>query len=202
MTGGPRAIPHEARGPSYRVRMTTMYAALLRGINVGGAKKVPMAELRTLLGELGHGAVRTYLNSGNAVFSSENDDTDALAAGLERAIAKRFGFEVACIVRTGSYLKAVADACPFPAEELEGKQLHATFFSGPAEPERFAGIDPKAFAPEEFRLGDQVLYLYAPDGLGRSKLAEALNKPSVLKGIDATSRNWNTVKALVEMTHG
>ncbi|MBD0747913.1 DUF1697 domain-containing protein [Streptomyces sp. CBMA152] len=180
--------------------MTTMYAALLRGINVGGAKKVPMAELRALLGELGHGAVRTYLNSGNAVFSSESDDTDALAADLERAIAKHFGFEVACIVRTGSYLKAVLDACPFPAEELEGKQLHVTFFSGPAEPDRFEAIDPKAFAPEEFRLGDQVLYLYAPDGLGRSKLAEALSKPSRLKGIDATSRNWNTLKALVEMT--
>lgn len=200
MNDGFRAIPHEARGPSYCVDMTTMYAALLRGINVGGNKKVPMAELRALLTELGHGSVRTYLNSGNAVFSSDSHDPDALAADLERAIEKHFGFRVACMVRTGAYLKAVVDACPFPADELEGKQLHATFFSGPADPERFAGIDIKAFLPDTFRLGDRVLYLYAPDGIGRSKLAEALAKPALLKGIDATARNWNTVKALVEMT--
>ncbi|MFC0845468.1 DUF1697 domain-containing protein [Streptomyces noboritoensis] len=180
--------------------MTTMYAALLRGINVGGNKKVPMAELRALLTELGHGSVRTYLNSGNAVFSSDSDDPDALAADLERAIEKHFGFRVACMVRTGAYLKAVVDACPFPADELEGKQLHATFFSGPVDPERFTGIETKAFLPDTFRLGDRVLYLYAPDGIGRSKLAEALAKPALLKGIEATARNWNTVKALVEMT--
>ncbi|MFD9796194.1 DUF1697 domain-containing protein [Streptomyces sp. NPDC059070] len=179
--------------------MTTTYAALLRGINVGGAKKVPMAELRTLLTDLGHGAVRTHLNSGNAVFASESDDPDALAADLERAIEAHFGFSVACMVRDGAYLRAVADACPFPADELEGKQLHATFFSAPVTAARFAGIGAEGFLPEEFRLGDRVLYLYAPDGLGRSKLAEALSRPAVLKGVDATSRNWNTVKALVEL---
>ncbi|WP_344079323.1 DUF1697 domain-containing protein [Streptomyces crystallinus] len=180
--------------------MTTMYAALLRGINVGGTKKVPMAELRALLTELGHGSVRTYLNSGNAVFSSDSPDPDALAGDLERAIEKHFGFRVACMVRTGGYLQAVVDACPFPADELEGRQLHATFFSQPVDPERFAGLDPKAFLPDAFRLGDRVLYLYAPDGIGRSKLAEALAKPALLKGVEATARNWNTVKALVEMT--
>lgn len=202
MKVGSRAIPHEARGPSYCVDMTTMYAALLRGINVGGTKKVPMAELRALLTELGHGSVRTYLNSGNAVFSSDSHDPDALAAALEGAIGKHFGFQVACLVRTGAYLRAVVDACPFPADELEGRQLHATFFSGPVDPERFAGIDTKAFLPDAFRLGDRVLYLYAPDGIGRSKLAEALAKPALLKGVEATARNWNTVKALVEMTGG
>lgn len=100
----------------------TMYAALLRGINVSGHKKVPMAELRTLLTELGHGDVRTHLQSGNAVFSSASDDENALAAELERAIEKRFGFPVPCLVRDGGYLAAVAAACPFPAAELEGKR--------------------------------------------------------------------------------
>ncbi|GAA4117812.1 MULTISPECIES: DUF1697 domain-containing protein [Streptomyces] len=181
--------------------MTTTYAALLRGINVGGKKKVPMAELRNILEELGHGQVRTYLNSGNAVFTSASRDPDALAAELAAAIEERFGFEVACMVRTGPYLRSVLDACPFPAEELAGKQLHATFFAGPpVTAERFASIDASAYLPEEFRLGDQVLYLYAPDGLGTSQLAAALSRPGLLKGVDATSRNWNTVKALVEMT--
>ncbi|MFD4620810.1 DUF1697 domain-containing protein [Streptomyces sp. NPDC058475] len=180
--------------------MTTRYAALLRGINVGGAKKVPMAELRTLMEGLGYGDVRTYLQSGNAVFCADHGDEDSLAAELAGAIEKHFGFTVGVLVRDHAYLTAVREACPFPAAELEGKQLHATYFSGPVDAERFASVDPAAFLPEEFRLGDRVLYLYAPDGLGRSKLAEALSRPRLLKGVTATSRNWNTVVKLEELT--
>ncbi|MFI6490923.1 DUF1697 domain-containing protein [Streptomyces sp. NPDC050564] len=180
--------------------MTTTYAALLRGINVGGAKKVPMAELRTLMEGLGLADVRTYLQSGNAVFSSDHGDEESLAAELAQAIEKHFGFTVGVLVRDHAYLKAVREACPFPAADLEAKQLHATYFSGPVDAERFASVDQSAFLPEEFRLGDRVLYLYAPDGLGRSKLAETLSKPRLLKGITATSRNWNTVVKLEEMT--
>lgn len=109
--------------------MTKKYAALLRGINVGGNKKVPMAELRSLLEGLGHGDVQTYLQSGNAVFSSAQQDPAVLTRELEAAIEDRFGFRVACLVLDGAYLRAVAEACPFPAAELEGKQLHATFCS-------------------------------------------------------------------------
>ncbi|SES46453.1 Uncharacterized conserved protein, DUF1697 family [Streptomyces sp. yr375] len=180
--------------------MTTTYAALLRGINVGGNKKVPMAELRTLLSGLGLGDVRTYLQSGQAVFSSGHGDEESLAAEIGAAIEKHFGFGVDVIVRDHAFLKAVADNCPFPAAELEGKQLHVTYFSGPVDEERYAGIDRDAQLPEEFRLGDRVLYLYVPDGLGRSKLAEQLAKPRVTKGLIATTRNWNTVVKLVEMT--
>ncbi|MES9557553.1 MULTISPECIES: DUF1697 domain-containing protein [unclassified Streptomyces] len=178
----------------------TMYAALLRGINVSGHKRVPMAELRALLTELGHGDVRTHLQSGNAVFSSASDDENALAAELERAIEQRFGFPVPCLVRDGAYLAAVAAACPFPAAELEGKQLHITYYDRPVDAGRFARIDPAAYLPEAFSLGDRALYLYAPDGLGRSKLAEALSRSSVTKDTVATSRNWNTVARLVELT--
>ncbi|MEV0786425.1 DUF1697 domain-containing protein [Streptomyces sp. NPDC050423] len=180
----------------------TMYAALLRGINVSGHRKVPMAELRTLFTGLGHGDVRTHLQSGNAVFSSESDDENALAAGLERAIAEQFGFDVPCLVRDGGYLAAVAAACPFPAAELEAKQLHVTYFDRPVDAARFAPLDAAAFLPEEFRLGDRTLYLYAPDGLGRSRLGAALARPSLNKGLTGTSRNWNTVTRLVEMTGG
>ncbi|MEV0975591.1 DUF1697 domain-containing protein [Streptomyces sp. NPDC049915] len=180
----------------------TMYAALLRGINVGGSRKLPMADLRTLMTGLGLDDVRTYLQSGQAVFSSAHGDEDSLAADLTAAIEGQFGFRVDVIVRDHAYLRAVADACPFPAAELEGKQLHVTYFSEQVGPERFAEIDPAAYAPEEFRLGDRALYLYAPDGLGRSKLAEALSRPRVNKGVIATSRNWNTVVKLVELTGG
>ncbi|WP_046504753.1 DUF1697 domain-containing protein [Streptomyces odonnellii] len=209
--------------------MTTTYAALLRGINVSGHKRVPMAELRDVLSGLGHRDVRTYLQSGNAVFTTDatgsgdsgdssgsggstgsSDSTgsggsaheSALAAGLEQAIEERFGFRVDCLVRDAAYLRAVAEECPFPAATLEGRQLHATYFSEPVDPGRLASLDPAGYLPEEFRLGDRVLYLYAPNGVGRSKLAEALARPALFKGITATSRNWNTVLKLVELTRG
>lgn len=180
--------------------MTTTYAALLRGINVGGAKKVPMAELRAVMEGLGHGGVRTYLQSGQAVFTSGHGDADSLAAELTAAIEKHFGFSVDVIVRDHAYLAAVADDCPFPAADLEAKQLHVTYLSAPVDADRFAALDQPAFLPEEFRLGDRALYLYVPDGLGRSKLAEQLAKPRLTKGLIATTRNWNTVVKLVEMT--
>ncbi|MGW0561821.1 DUF1697 domain-containing protein [Streptomyces sp. NPDC003016] len=187
--------------------MTTTYAALLCGINVSGHKKVPMVQLRALLAELGHRDVRTYLQSGNAVFTTDAYDADdaeeaeaSLAADLEKAMEQHFGFTVDCLVRSGAYLKAVADACPFPAAELEGRQLHVTYFSHQVGPERLAPVDPAAYLPEEFRLGDRALYLYAPDGLGRSGLAGALASLALLKGVTATTRNWNTVAELVETT--
>jgi uncharacterized protein (DUF1697 family) len=196
--------------------MTTTYAALLGAVNVGG-RRVPMAELRDVLRGLGHTDVRTYLASGNAVFAGGGDGDDggdggggggrddgaldAIAATIEAALKDRFGFEVPCLVRTGGYLRAVLDACPFPADELAGKQLHAIFYSAPVAADRFAGIDRQAFLPEEFALGDRVLYLHAPGGVGRSPLSAALSKcAGRLKDIRGTGRNWNTVKALAEMT--
>ncbi|MEW1695920.1 DUF1697 domain-containing protein [Streptomyces sp. NPDC091278] len=189
--------------------MTQTYALLLRGINVSGRRKVPMADLRSCLEGLGHRDVRTYLQSGNAVFttaapaaSSAAASDEALASEIEDAVEHRFGFRVDCLVRGGAYLAAVAAACPFPAAELEGKQLHALYLSESADPGRFAGIDREAHLPEEFALGDRVLYLYAPEGLGNSKLGEAVSRASVVKGLVVTGRNWNTVRKLVEMTGG
>ncbi|MGW0736031.1 DUF1697 domain-containing protein [Streptomyces sp. NPDC002851] len=178
----------------------TRYAALLRGINVGGHRKVPMADLRELLTGLGHGDVRTHLQSGNAVFTSGSGDEDALAAELGKAIEDRFGFAVDCLVRNGAYLQAVVDDCPFPASSLEPKQLHVTYYSELVGPERFDSVERAAYAPEDFALGDRVLYLYAPDGLGRSRLAEVLARPGLVKGLVATTRNWNTATKLAELT--
>ncbi|MER6692461.1 DUF1697 domain-containing protein [Streptomyces minutiscleroticus] len=183
--------------------MTTTYGALLRGVNVGGRRKVPMAGLREVLRGLGHGGVRTHLQSGNAVFTTGRDDgEEALAAELAGAVGERFGFAVDVLVRDHTYLASVVDDCPFPAAELEGRQLHAVYFSGSVGPERFASLDRESFLPEEFRLGDRVLYLYAPDGLGRSKLADALSRPRLLRNTVATTRNWNTAVKLAELTRG
>ncbi|MEU4830656.1 DUF1697 domain-containing protein [Streptosporangium sp. NPDC023615] len=179
---------------------TKAYAALLRGVNVSGHKRVPMAELRALLTELGHGGVRTHLQSGNAVFTTAVDDEQALAARLEQAVEERFGFAVDVLVRDHAYLKAVVDTCPFPAASLEGRQLHVTYFSEPVTASRLASLDAARYLPEELRLGDRALYLYLPDGIGRSKLAEALARSAPADGVVATTRNWNTVVKLVELT--
>ncbi|MEV0178640.1 DUF1697 domain-containing protein [Streptomyces sp. NPDC050625] len=176
------------------------YAALLRGINVGGTRKLPMAELRQLMEGLGHQGVRTHLQSGQAVFGAVRGDEESLAAELTEAIEKHFGFTVDVIVRDHDYLAAVAGACPFPAAELQGKELHVTYFSAPVTAERFADIDAVAHLPEEFRLGDRALYLYVPAGLGQSRLAAVLSRPRITKGLIATTRNWNTVVKLVELT--
>ncbi|WP_435973455.1 DUF1697 domain-containing protein [Streptomyces sp. Qhu_M48] len=181
--------------------MTQTYALLLRGINVGGHRKVPMPELRSVLEGLGHRHVRTYLQSGNAVFTTDSAaGEDGLTAEVEDAIESHFGFRVDCLVRDGDYLAAVAGACPFPAADLDGKQLHAFYLSGPADPARLAGIDQEAFHPEAFALGDRVLYLHVPEGLGRSRLGDVVSRPSVFEGLVVTARNWNTVRKLVEMT--
>lgn len=187
--------------------MATRYAALLSAVNVG-KRKVPMTQLRELLTGLGYSDVQTYLASGNAVFTvgagegvGQDEGELAASARIEAALEEEFGFAVPCLVRDGAYLAAVIKACPFPAEDVAGKHLHATFYSTEISDERYADIDREAFKPEEFRIGDRVMYLHLPDGIGRSALATALSRPaSRLKGITATGRNWNTVKALAAMT--
>ena len=179
----------------------TRYAALLSAINVG-KRRIAMEDLRQVLGDLGYEDVRTYLASGNAVFTATGgDDEDAIAAKISVALKDRFGFEVPCLVRGNAYLYAVLDACPFPADEIAGTHLHAIFYSVEGAAERYADFGQAAFLPEEFRFGDRVMYLHVPNGLGRSPLAVALSKPAGrMKGIEATGRNWNTLRALVEMT--
>lgn len=159
-----------------------------------------MAELRMLIEGLGHQDVRTYLQSGQVVFTSGHGDEESLAAELAAAIERHFGFAVDVIVRDHAALRAVVEACPFPAGSLESRQLHVTYVSAPVLPETYADIDPEEYLPEEFRLGDRVVYLYTPNGLGRSALAERLSRPSYHQGVVATTRNWNTASKLVELT--
>ncbi|NBM18072.1 DUF1697 domain-containing protein [Streptomyces sp. GC420] len=180
--------------------MRTTYAALLRGINVGGSKKVPMAELRALIQDIGYGAVRTHLNSGNAVFTAGGTAAETVAE-LEKAIEAHFGFQVPCLVRDTAGLRAVVEANPFPEGTFEGNRLHVTFLSERIGEGWFASVDPEAYAPDEFRLGVSEFYLHTPNGVGRSKLAEVLSRPSAVpKGVTATTRNWNTVTALLRLT--
>jgi uncharacterized protein (DUF1697 family) len=173
----------------------TTYAALLRGINVGGHRKVPMDRLREIMSLLGWSDVRTYLQSGNAVFTTGDPDP---GPRLERALADHFGFEVRCLVRTAQELRAVAAACPYPAAELDPAKLLVLFLEQTPAPEHFAALDAPAFAPDTFHhIGDAV-YCYFPEGMGRSRLPAALE--AVRPRVTMTGRNWRTVQRLTELT--
>jgi uncharacterized protein (DUF1697 family) len=179
--------------------MPTSYAVLLRAVNVGG-RRIAMSDLRDLLADRGYRDVRTYLASGNAVLTADAEDPEAVAADVSAALGARFGFAVPCLALSGSYLQAVVDACPYLAHEVAGKQLHAIFASGPLAADRYAAIDRATFLPEAFELGNRVVYLYVPDGLGRSELAKALTRQGARQAdLVTTARNWNTVTALLEM---
>lgn len=172
----------------------TTYAALLRGINVGGHNKVPMAELREVMAGLGWKDARTYLQSGNAVFTT--DDADP-GGRLERAVAQRFGFEIPCLVRTAEELRTVAAGCPYPAAELDPAKLLVLFLEEAPQEGHFDSVDAAEFAPDTFHHAGSAVYCYFPDGMGRSKLPAALE--AVRPKVTMTGRNWRTVQRLIEL---
>jgi len=173
------------------------YVALLRGVNVGGSNKISMADLRALLSSLGHEDVITYLQSGNAIFTSARQDPEALAAEIEDGIARELGLRITVLVRTPEELAAVIAGNPFPGVEANPTQLHVAFLTGPVEAERLAEIDARRFEPDELRPGDRALYLHYPNGAGRTKLT--LDVCERRLGVSGTARNWNTVTKLFEL---
>jgi uncharacterized protein (DUF1697 family) len=173
------------------------FVALLRGINVGGNRKVPMAPLRSLVEGLGHTEVETLLQSGNVVFTADEEATGAPADALAAAIEAEFGFAVAVLVRTKADLVRVIAANPFPDARAEPKYLHVAFSSRPVTVEALAGIDAERFAPDEYRVGQDELYLWFPNGSGRSKLTIQLFEKAL--AADLTARNWNTVTKLRDL---
>lgn len=178
----------------------TRYAALLRGVNVGGRRKVPMADLRAVLAGLGHTEPATLLQSGNAVFTAREGGggADALRAELEGALADRFGFPVDALLRDEAELSAVVDANPL--EVGDPSRFLVLFVDGPVAPADLAGIDADAHAPEAMAAGEREVYLALPDGLRNAKLPGLVER--ALRGRIATGRNWRTVARLLEMVRG
>jgi uncharacterized protein (DUF1697 family) len=175
----------------------TVFVALLRGVNVGGRQMVPMARLRTLLGDLGHADVRTYLQSGNALFCTERKDTDKIAAEIEQAVAREMGLPgIGCLVLGRQDLQRVIDENPLSEVATDPARLLVTFLSEPPAAEKLQAIDPDAYKPDVFVPGKQEVYVWYPDGMGNSKLTQAVFQKKLGSRI-ATSRNWNTVTALL-----
>ena len=175
---------------------TRVWVALLRGINVGGHNKLPMAELRELFSEAGCADVRTYIQSGNAVFKATDVEREELAGRLSGAIGESKGFEPKIMLLTRDELEVAAEANPFPGATSDPKTLHLWFLARePSSPDLLALEELRA-PNERYLLHRAVFYLHAPGGIGRSKLAERVERKV---GVEATVRNWRTVEKLREL---
>ncbi len=161
---------------------------LLRGINVGGHGKLPMAELKEILLVLGALDVQTYIQSGNAVFEGALNP-DEIANAIETAK----GFRPRVLLLSAERFQTIAAENPVP--DAVGNQLHIWFAAGPFE---FDHITAETLRKpsERIEVSENAIYLHAPDGIGRSKLAEKIEK---LAGVDCTARNFNTVNKLLGM---
>lgn len=190
-------------------RLTAMrtWIALLRGVNVGGKNKLPMAELRTVLAAIGLADVQTYIQSGNVVFRSAAKSAGGLATRIRNAIHERFGFEPQVIVIDVKSLRLALEANPF--RDLDGRDARTTldmgkavhFFFLEARPAKVdhAALDALAAESEIWSLEGDVFYLLLPEGVHASKLAARAEK---ILGVNATARNLRTVMKLAEMVEG
>jgi uncharacterized protein (DUF1697 family) len=173
----------------------TRHIALLRGINVGGHKRIPMADLRALLAERGYEDVRTYLQSGNAVVTTRRKPA-AVERDVSAAIAEALGHDVDVVVRTAGEIAEVVRDDPFADLRDDPKRHQAVFLGGAPDAEAIATLERTDFSPERLVVRPGVLHAWCPVGVNDSPLMKALAKVRTT----ATARNWRTVEALLEMT--
>ncbi|MEZ4594346.1 MAG: DUF1697 domain-containing protein [Chloroflexota bacterium] len=170
---------------------------LLRGINVGGHTKLPMKELKAILAELELAEVQTYIQSGNVIFQTDRTDLAALAREIEAAIEQSYGFAPKTVLLELADLVTAVSNNPYPTTDEQHKTLHFYFLAAAPQNPDLAALTAIQLESEQFTLIDSVFYLYAPEGIGRSKLAAKVERAL---GVPATARNWRTVSTLLEMT--
>ncbi|HSD81488.1 MAG TPA: DUF1697 domain-containing protein [Solirubrobacteraceae bacterium] len=170
--------------------------ALLRGINLGPHRRVAMGDLRSLLAEAGYADVRTHLQSGNVVLTSDTAPDD-LARDLERRIATGLGVDAGVVVRTRDELADVVARDPLRGVVDDPRRYQVTFRSGEPEPDAVRELERVAVAPERIVVSGREIYAWHPNGIGRSELAAELARARF--GVTATARNWNTVTKLLEL---
>lgn len=175
------------------------YISILRGINVSGKRKIKMKELKDLYEKLKFENVITYIQSGNVIFDSNIKDSLKLEISIEKEILKYYGFEVPTLVRTVKYLEKVFLNNPFRDKGIEDiAKLHVTFLSVNPSSEKINKIADVKRGNDEFVIKEDVIYLYCPDGYGKTKLTNTFFEGKLK--ISATTRNWKTVTKLLELT--
>ncbi len=174
----------------------TSYVALLRGINVGGKNKVPMAKLKDVFAGLGHEDVVTYIQSGNVVFTS-SVKPDQAARDLAAAIQQELGLVVPVVLRTRAELARVIKANPYLSSAEDESMLHVVLLADKPTAAAIAKLDPDRSAPDEFTVKGREIFMLLPNGMGRTKLTiDYFEKRLDTTG---TARNWRTVNKLLDL---
>ena len=176
----------------------TMRIALLRGVNVGGSKKVAMADLKAMLEALGFTQVKTLLQSGNVVFEAGDRSDEALEALLEREAEARLGLVTRFIVRGPKAWRAMIDANPMPDEAArEPSRFLVNVAREPVTPDMIAMIRDAATPGEKIEAGDRCVYAVFGDGIAASKASLVFGRKAL--GLTSTGRNWNTVMKIAAL---
>ena len=174
------------------------FISMLRGINVGGQNKILMTELKRLYEELNFTDVETYVQSGNVVFDAPDQAAAALAAAIEAEIEQKYGAKVAVFVRDAAEFRRILDSNPFLSGRNEDPSfLHVTFLYRVPSAAQWGSLKAPESGRDEFFPGVQEVFLFCPNGYGRTKLSNTFFERK--SGMPATTRNWNTVRALYKM---
>ena len=172
------------------------YIALIRGINVGKAKRIAMADLRELVENLGHSEVRTLLNSGNVVFRANGAKAEKLSKDIENAIQAKAGFSAKVIVVSANELATIVQENPIPEATEQPSQFLIAFVANSGALSKLSELTKESWMPDQFAIGSKTAYVWCAGGILESKLATSVMRLSV---DTATTRNWSTVLKLHAM---
>jgi uncharacterized protein (DUF1697 family) len=178
----------------------TTYIAMLRGINVSGQKIIKMERLRAMFGDMRFGNVKTYVQSGNVVF--ETDEAAAsLSAKIQKRILKDFGFDVQVVTKSAKEMTDIVKRNPFVKDKaIEQTRVFVTFLSTDPPKNALELLQPLVAGEEQIRIVGRAVYFYCPKSYGDTKLSNNAIEKKLSCG--ATTRNWNTTKTLLEMANG
>jgi uncharacterized protein (DUF1697 family) len=175
----------------------TTYVAILRGINVSGHKIIKMERLRAVIEELGFVHVKTYVQSGNVIFETD-ESPGGLSAKIERKILDEFGFEVPVLTKSARELKDIIKHNPLvKGPAIDKAKLHVTFLSSDPPRDALGLLQRLAAGTERVRLAGRAVYLYCPNGYGNTRLTNTAVEKKL--SCRATTRNWATTNKLLEM---
>jgi uncharacterized protein (DUF1697 family) len=178
-------------------KSSTAYVALLRGVNMGGKNKLPMKELAKIFANAGCGGVKTYIQSGNVVFTALASVCDGLAERVSQQIEKKIGHKPPVLLRSQEQMTEVVRNNPYLRPGVDFKSLCVVFLANKPKAQDVAKLDPNRSPGDEYTLRRQEIYLYLPNGVADSKLTNAYFDSKL--GTVSTARNWRTTVTLVEM---
>jgi len=176
------------------------YISLLRGINVSGQKKIKMSDLKSLYEKLGFKDVLTYIQSGNVIFNTDIKNRAEIITLTESGIKGKYKFHVSVTLRTRREISSIIKKCPFGTVDVarDGAKILVTFLSAKPPKDKLALIKKSVAASEKIALMGNEMYLYCPNGYGKSKLSNSFLENKL--GVVATTRNWKSVHKLHDLS--